>query len=61
MKVSFQKRRKTMLNIVTSFFACDKKYAESLFEQVNIQSARRPETLTIEEFACLADAFNMGI
>lgn len=61
MKVSFQKRRKTMLNIVTSFFGCEKTYAESLFKQVNILSVRRPETLTIEEFACLANAFNSGI
>ena len=57
LKFSFQKRRKTMLNITTAFFACDKIKAENIFDQIGISSQRRPETLTLEEYASIADAF----
>lgn len=46
-----------MLNITTAFFACDKIKAENIFDQIGISSQRRPETLTLEEYASIADAF----
>ncbi len=57
LKFSFQKRRKTLLNITTAFFTCDKIKAENIFNQVGISSQRRPETLTLKEYASIADAF----
>lgn len=57
LKYSFQKRRKTILNITAAFYACDKNKAERIFYQLGIASARRPETLTLEEYAWIANAF----
>ena len=59
LKYAFQKRRKTMLNITSSFFTCEKKQAEDIFKQLEISSQRRPETLSLEDFARLADAFHL--
>jgi 16S rRNA (adenine1518-N6/adenine1519-N6)-dimethyltransferase len=57
LKFAFQKRRKTMLNIAADFFSCDKILAKNILEEINISPARRPETLALEDFARLANAF----
>lgn len=57
MKFSFQKRRKTMLNITAAFFICNKNTAENILTQLEISPQKRPENLTIEDYACIADAF----
>ena len=59
LRAAFQKRRKTILNIGTSFFDQDKSLVQSKLESLAIPPANRPETLTIEEFALLADAFSL--
>ncbi len=57
LKYAFQKRRKTILNIACSFFSCEKDQGLDIFKQLGISHQRRPETLTLEEFACITDAF----
>lgn len=55
---AFQKRRKTMLNICASYFNTSKKEIVEKLAMIGISYGNRPETLTIEEFARIADAFS---
>lgn len=53
---SFNMRRKTLRNAVKSLGILDSKRMEEAFEAANIEPGRRGETLSIEEFAALADS-----
>ena len=55
---SFAKRRKTILNSLTGYEdLTDKEKLEKLFEISQIDSKRRGETLTIQEFAKLTQNY----
>lgn len=55
-KASFAKRRKTLLNALHSFFGRgSKEDFKFLLEECNIDPKRRGETLSLDEFACLAN------
>ena len=56
-KTAFSMRRKTLLNCFTGKFGMDKEEAGKALTEAGIDPARRGETLTIEEFAQLADYF----
>ncbi|MED1663737.1 16S rRNA (adenine(1518)-N(6)/adenine(1519)-N(6))-dimethyltransferase RsmA [Brevibacillus laterosporus] len=59
-KASFAQRRKTLLNnLVTNYFGKEKKeLALQALEEANILPSRRGETLSIQEFATLANAIH---
>lgn len=57
MKTAFQKRRKTVLNSCAGFFKSDKAEAGTLLRTVGINPESRPEQLTLEDFARIADTF----
>lgn len=55
---AFSKRRKTLLNALSSYGSLGGKLeAEQALEKAEIDSKRRAETLTIEEFVRLANAY----
>ncbi|NMA94489.1 MAG: 16S rRNA (adenine(1518)-N(6)/adenine(1519)-N(6))-dimethyltransferase RsmA [Clostridiales bacterium] len=57
-KAAFSKRRKTLLNALSSYPSIkkigDKVYIREILGKANIDPARRGETLDYEEFACIA-------
>ena len=53
---SFNMRRKTLRNAVKSLGIIDSDKIDEAFEAVGINPGRRGETLSIEEFAALADS-----
>ena len=55
-KASFGHRRKTLINALKHSELSLPESLESRMEIIGIDSRRRPETLTIEEFASLAEA-----
>ena len=58
-RASFAQRRKTILNNLQSGLIEGKKNKDAILaalEKAGIEPSRRGETLTIEEFGCLADA-----
>lgn len=56
-KAAFRQRRKTLLNALNSFFkAQTKEELHALLEKCNIQPSRRGETLSLVEFAQLANS-----
>ena len=54
-KAGFSQRRKTLSNCVSSFFGIEKSTASDALESVGIDPRRRGETLSLEEYARLAD------
>ncbi|HWP98212.1 MAG TPA: 16S rRNA (adenine(1518)-N(6)/adenine(1519)-N(6))-dimethyltransferase RsmA [Syntrophomonadaceae bacterium] len=58
MRIAFQKRRKTILNICVDYFQENKETAKEILDEVQISSTNRPENLGLKEFAVLADAFS---
>ncbi|MDO4393038.1 MAG: 16S rRNA (adenine(1518)-N(6)/adenine(1519)-N(6))-dimethyltransferase RsmA [Bacillota bacterium] len=52
----FGQRRKTLLNSLTGVRGMGKDQVRNILESVGIDGIRRAETLTIEEFAALANA-----
>ncbi len=54
-KAGFGQRRKTLLNSLTGVCGIDKEETRGLLEVANIDPIRRAETLSIEEFAALAN------
>jgi len=56
-KAAFQKRRKTILNICSSFFDLDKTAAGQILQEIGLAANLRPENLTLEEMARLVSAF----
>ena len=55
-KAGFAMRRKTLLNALTSLGGYDKKTLSEALESADIDPGRRAESLTLEEFARLADS-----
>ena len=55
-KAGFAMRRKTLLNALTSLGGYDKKTLSDALERADIDPGRRAESLTLEEFARLADS-----
>ena len=55
-KAAFAQRRKTLLNCLAQAFPMSKPELTELMEGIGIAPSRRGETLSIEEFAKLADA-----
>lgn len=55
LRASFQKRRKTMLNICTDFSGQDKNQIQSWLEQWGISPLARPENLSLDDFVVLAN------
>lgn len=56
-KAAFSQRRKTLLNCLASAFPEPKDRLSDILEEIGITPARRGETLSLQEFACIADAF----
>ena len=54
-KAAFGQRRKTLMNCISNAFPISKGELEERFEKAGIDPKRRGETLSIEEFAKLAD------
>ena len=54
---AFGQRRKIILNSLSANFNLPKKEVELILDKVKIDSKRRPETLSIQEFADLSKAF----
>ncbi len=55
LRASFQKRRKTMLNICTDFSGQDKNQIRAWLEQWGISPLSRPENLSLNDFVVLAN------
>ena len=60
-KAAFLQRRKTLLNCISSFFSISKDQISELLEGIGINPLRRGETLSIEEFAMVADSLTLII
>lgn len=60
-KAGFGKRRKTLLNSLTGLKELDKDQIRKLLMDAGIDPIRRAETLTIEEFATLANHVKKGL
>src|SRR5690625_3295466 len=60
-QASFKHRRKTLRNNLTSYYKekYDKAQINQFLQDANIDGSRRGESLTIFEFATLANAFNV--
>ncbi|MBR6444102.1 MAG: 16S rRNA (adenine(1518)-N(6)/adenine(1519)-N(6))-dimethyltransferase, partial [Firmicutes bacterium] len=56
-KAGFGQRRKTLLNSLQTAGGLGKEQVEEALSEAGIDKDRRAETLTIEEFAKLADCF----
>lgn len=54
---AFQKRRKTILNIVNSFFSTGKEEAEQKLNQIGLKANLRPENLSLDDIARLLNTF----
>lgn len=55
---AFSMRRKTLLNNMTHTFPFSKQECEALLRDVGIEPSRRGETLTLSEFAAIANAYD---
>jgi 16S rRNA (adenine1518-N6/adenine1519-N6)-dimethyltransferase len=55
-KASFSQRRKTLLNCLCSFFSLPKDELSDMLTGIGIVPSRRGETLSLAEFAAVADA-----
>lgn len=56
-RAAFQKRRKTILNILSSFFVRDKTEIEIILDGMGISPRLRPENLDIVDYINLTNAF----
>ena len=56
-RLAFQKRRKTILNISTDFFQQDKVTVGKKLEELGLAANLRPENLSIQDVARLVNAF----
>lgn len=54
-KASFGQRRKTLLNSLAGGLGLDKNIIKEVLESLGIDSGRRGETLSLEEFGLIAD------
>lgn len=55
---AFQKRRKTVLNIASQFFGCNKTDTGARIEGVGLQTQLRPENLSVTDMIRLVNAFS---
>lgn len=55
----FNQRRKTLLNSLTGISGMDREQVKKMLDSVGIEPTRRAETLTIEEFANIANRVTM--
>lgn len=60
-KAAFSQRRKTLQNCISSYFSIAKDQISELLESVGVDPLRRGETLSIEEFAMVADSLTLII
>ena len=58
-RAAFSQRRKTLLNCLCSFFGTSKDELKKIGEAAGIDLSRRGETLSLDEFARLADEINL--
>ena len=58
-RAAFSQRRKTLLNCLCSFFGIPKDELNKIGEAAGIDLSRRGETLSLDEFARLADELNL--
>jgi 16S rRNA (adenine1518-N6/adenine1519-N6)-dimethyltransferase len=56
----FSQRRKKLSNSLSDVLKIDKHFLEQLLERLNISSARRAETLSMEEFATICNSLESG-
>jgi len=56
-RVFFQKRRKTILNITSGFFGLDKGKTEEKLRELGLGANLRPENLSIQDIALLVNSF----
>jgi len=56
-KAAFSKRRKTILNICSDFFALNKQLTQELLEAAGIGLSLRPEDLSLGDFVNLVNLF----
>ncbi len=54
-KAAFSQRRKTLLNCLSSFFSMPKDELSALLKSADVEPTRRGETLSLPEFAAIAD------
>jgi 16S rRNA (adenine1518-N6/adenine1519-N6)-dimethyltransferase len=57
MRVCFQKRRKTILNISSSHFRLEKEEAARALQGLGISPQARPENLVLDQFAQIVESF----
>lgn len=55
-KAGFGQRRKTLLNSLAGVYGLDKNQVKAVLEEVGVDPIRRAETLTMAEFAAIANA-----
>lgn len=60
-KAAFSQRRKTLLNSLAGFNGLPKDRIEKILEDCGIDSKRRPETLSLEEFAALSKGLSSEV
>ena len=60
-KAAFSQRRKTLANCLSGFMGLDKNRITEIIAEAGISPGARAETLTIEDFARLADKIEEGI
>jgi len=58
---AFSQRRKKLSNSISNVLKIDKYLLEGLLERLEISPARRPETLSIEEFAKISNCLKTGV
>lgn len=57
LRSAFQKRRKTILNILSDYYSLDKNEVNLILSQLNINPNSRPENLSLKDFAAIVNAF----
>lgn len=60
-RAAFGQRRKTLINSLTGSGLADKEYWNVILSEVEIDPTRRGETLSLEEFARLANSYEIMI
>ena len=60
-KAAFSQRRKTLLNCLCANFSLPKDEISALLESIGITPSRRGETLSLQEFADIADTLTQRI
>ncbi len=56
-RIAFQKRRKTILNITSEYFGCSKADAQTIITGIGLEPNLRPEDLSVSDVIRLVNAF----